>query len=103
MLVTYFGLARRASQRARNITDHLSGDNSEDYVPSGEDETQSDSSIKPTDDEDDDLRGLSGDQALQVVRDMVSRFFIVGLLSTYLAGIGSRIRPYRSWIQHYMG
>ena len=95
MLVTYFSLARRASQRAHNITDHLSGDNSEDYILLDENEMQSDSSIRSTDDKDDNLQGLSNDQALQVVRDMVSRFFIVGLLSTYLTGIGSRIRPYQ--------
>ena len=71
--MTYLFSARKASQGARNICDYLSGDNSEEeYLPSGEDEAQSEGSIGPIDDEDGDLDGLDDEQARQAVQDMVS-------------------------------
>ena len=84
---------QKASQGARNLHDYLSEDNSEgDYMPSAEDEAQSDGSIKPFDDEDLDLDGLSGEQARQIVQDMVSYYaVIIHFLCTNAYNTGSRI------------
>lgn len=64
--------ARKASQGSRGISDHLSEDEGDEYVPSGDDDHQSESSFNGADaDEDIDLHDLDGEKARQAVEDMV--------------------------------
>lgn len=72
MSSTHLFTARKASQGSRGIADHLSEDDGDEYVPSGEDERRSESSFNGADDDNDnDLRDLNGEEARRAVEDMV--------------------------------